>query len=203
MKRLPELRAAFDALPELPKAQARQLRDRFDRALDRSRKALARQQAEDAERGWTDLLDASTHVRAYQMAVVRQADSGEIDSLKQMAETSLADAAHSPKKGIEALRASLSQSPTTDLTANELALKTLCIRAEILTDSPTPEADQALRREYQVKRLMQSMGQGAKPQEGELDSMTLEWLRVGPVDEQAHLPLVERFKACRKRALKS
>ena len=203
IKRLPELRDAFEALAELPRAQARQLRDRFERALDRSRKALARQQRDDVERGWTDLLDASTQARAYQIALIRHADAEETESLKQIAESSIANAAHSPKKGIETLRATLTQTPNADVAANELALKMLCVRAEILTDTPTPEADQSLRREYQVKRLMQSMGQGAKPQEGELDSLTLEWLRVGPVEESAHLTLLERFKSCRKRAVKS
>lgn len=203
VKRLPELRAAFDALPELPKAQARPLRDRFDRALDRTRKALSRQQAEDAERGWSALFDASTKVRAYQLAVARHADAGETESLKHIAENSIANAAHCPKKGLEALRAGLAHAPNADLNANASALKTLCIRAEILTNTPTPEADQLLRREYQVKRLMQSMGQGAKPQEGELDVLTLEWLSVGPVEEPVQSELVERFKACRQRALKS
>lgn len=203
VKRLPDLRAAFDALAELPKAQARPLRDRFDRAMDRSRKALARQQAEDAERGWTDLLDASTQVRAYQLAVTRQTDASEAESLKQIAENSIANATHAPKKGLETLRAALAHAPNADLKANASALKTLCIRAEILTDTPTPETDQSLRREYQVKRLMQSMGQGAKPQEGELDSLTLEWLSVGPVEEAAQSELMQRFKACRQRALKN
>jgi hypothetical protein len=202
-KRLPELRGAFDALPELPKAQGRALRDRFDRAVERCRKAVAQQQARDAERGWTDLLDTSTQIRMYQLAVLRRADSSEIDSLKQNAETRIANSGHSFKKGIEALRASMSQTPSEATTANESALRALCIRAEILTDTPTPDTDQALRRELQVKRLMQSMGQGVKPAEGELESLTLEWLSIGPVEEATQAELLGRFKACRARAVGS
>lgn len=201
-KKLPELRLAFDAIDDLPKNNARQLRDRFDRAFSRCRKAVAIQQAQDAERGWTDLLDAANDVRAYRLALVRGAEPTEIDALKNKAEDHLAKITHSPKRGVEALRSTLAQAPNSDLSANELALRTLCIRAEILTESPTPDIDQPLRREYQVKRLMQSMGQGVKPQEGELDALTMEWLGAGPVEEATYLQLAERFKECRSKAVR-
>ena len=35
----------------------------------------------------------------------------------------------------------------------------------------------------EVKRLMQSMGQGVKADAGELDTMMIEWLGVGPIEE--------------------
>lgn len=197
-KQLPEMRTAFDSIEELPRANARQLQTRFERALDRCRKAVAQQHTRDAEEGWTALLDATNAVRAYRLSIVRNADDGA--SLKQAAEAQLADIAHAPKRGAEALKQALSQTGGSDLAANELALRTLCIRAEVLTDTPTPTVDQPLRREYQVKRLMQSMGQGIKSEEG-LDGLTLEWLSTGPTDEGVYLELLARFKACRKKAL--
>lgn len=199
-KKLPELRAAFDAIEELPKADARQLQSRFERVFERCHKAVAQQHARDAEQGWTALLDASNAVRAYRLAVVRNADEAERDALKQSAEAQLAAAVKWPKRGLETLKHSLAQGGADDLAANELALRTLCVRAEILTDSPTPDSDQTLRREYQVKRLMQSMGQGIKAEEG-LDALTLEWLGVGPTEEGAYSKLLERFKTCRRKAL--
>jgi hypothetical protein len=84
-----------------------------------------------------------------------------------------------------------------------LALRTLCIRAEILTDSQTPAEDHTLRREYQLRRLMESMGQGDTAEKGQLNSLALEWLGVGPTEEQTYMKLAERFKACRTRALLS
>jgi hypothetical protein len=97
----------------------------------------------------------------------------------------------------------LAKQGDSDLAVNELALRRLCIRAEILTDTPTPASDQTLRREYQVKRLMESMGQGIKDDDGQVDTMTLEWAGVGPVEEATYLQLLERFKECRKKALLS
>ncbi|WP_116812085.1 DUF349 domain-containing protein [Steroidobacter cummioxidans] len=199
-KRLAELRAAFDGIEELPRADARQLQTRFERALERCHKAVAQQHARDAEQGWTALLDASNAVRAYRLAVTRPADEAERESLKQIAEAQLSTPTKWPKRGLETLKHALAQPANDELAANELVLRTLCVRAEILTDTPTPEADQTLRREYQVKRLMQSMGQGIKAEEG-LDALTLEWLAVGPTEEGTYLPLLDRFKACRRKAV--
>jgi hypothetical protein len=80
-------------------------------------------------------------------------------------------------------------------------LRTLCIRAEILTDLPTPAEDQALRREYQVQRLIQGLGQGITADEKQLDAMTIEWIAIGPTDDATYLALLERFKRCRQRGL--
>lgn len=203
VKKLPELRQAFDAIEELPRANARQLQDRFERASERCQSVVAQQHARDAEQGWIGLLDAADHVRAYRLVLARQADAAELDTLKQAAEDHFASGTKWPKRGLDALKNTLAQQGGSDLAANELALRTLCIRAELLTDTPTPDADQTLRREYQVKRLMESMGQGIKAEEGQIDALTIEWLGVGPTEAPTYLRLLERFKECRKKALLS
>lgn len=202
-RKLPELRASFDAIEELPKANARQLHDRFERAFVRCRKAVSQQQALDAERGWTDLLEAANHVRAYRLAVAHQADAAELEGLKQEARQRLDAAAGSPKRGLQVVRNAFAQPVGNDLAANESVLRMLCIRAEILTETPTPAADQRLRREYQVKRLSEGMGQGIETDPAELDTLTLEWLSTGPTEDAVYADLVERFKEARRRGLSS
>ena len=197
--RIADLRVAFEGAGEFPRSEARSLQTRFDRAADRCEKAVERQQARDAERSWSDLLDAANRVRAYREAVARNAAAAEQDALKQAAEDYIAGVTQWPKGGQETVRKSLAKTDAGDLAANELALRTLCIRAEILAEVPTPEEDQLLRREYQVKRLMQGMGQGLSADDSQLDSMTLEWVGVGPTVEQTYLALLERFKRCRER----
>ncbi|HEY5809665.1 MAG TPA: DUF349 domain-containing protein, partial [Povalibacter sp.] len=76
-KKLPELRLAFDAIGELPRGNARQLQDRFERASERCHSAVAQQRARDAEQGWTDLLDAANSVRSYRLALARQGNASE------------------------------------------------------------------------------------------------------------------------------
>ena len=197
--RMAELRVAFEGAGEFPRADARSLQTRFDRAADRCERALVRQEARAAERSWSDLLDAANRVRAYREAVVRNADAAEQDALKQAAEDYIAGVSQWPKGGQETVRKSLAKTDSSDFATNEVALRTLCIRAEILTDVPTPEEDQGLRREYQVKRLIQGMGQGLAADDSQLDSMTLEWVGVGPTEEKTYLALLERFKRCRER----
>ena len=197
--RIADLRVAFEGAGEFPRPEARSLQARFERAVERCEKAVERQKANDAERSWSDLLEAANRVRAYREAVARNAATAEQDTLKQAAEDYIAGVSQWPKGGQEALRKSLAKTDSSDFATHEVALRTLCIRAEILTELPTPEEDQSLRREYQVKRLMQSMGQGLTADDSQLDSMTLEWVGTGPTEEKTYRALLERFKRCRER----
>jgi hypothetical protein len=199
--RIPDLRVAFEEAGELPRGDERNLRTKFERALERCERALGRQEASDAERSWVDLLEAANRVRAYRAAFAREVDESERDALKQAAEDFIATVSQWPKGGLEAVKKSLAQAAAGDFEANETVLRTLCIRAEILTDLPTPPEDQTLRREYQVQRLIQGMGQGITADEKQLDAMTIEWIGIGPTDDATYLALLERFKRCRQRGL--
>ncbi len=196
---LRELRSAFEALGEFPRADTRELRNRFDRGLERCEESIARQRTRDAERSWEDLFEAANHVRAYRVAVARGQDAEPLDTLKKAAEACIASVKQWPKNGLDALKRGLAGERSADLAANEVALRMLCIRAEILADMPTPPEDQPLRREYQLQRLVQSMGQGVRADDTQLDTMAIEWVSVGPVDEATYAPLLQRFRRCRER----
>ena len=199
--RIPELRVAFEAAGELPRSDERGLRTRFERAVERCERAIARQEASNAERSWVDLLDAANRVRAYRAAFAREVAEAERDALRQAAEDYIAGVAQWPKGGLEAVKKALSKPEAGDFEANETVLRTLCIRAEILADLPTPAEDQTLRREYQVQRLIKGMGQGITTDEKQLDAMTIEWIGIGPTEEGTYLSLLERFKRCRQHGL--
>ena len=192
-----ELRSAFAALGEFPRADTRELRNRFDQGLARYEKSIARQRARELERGWDDLFEAANQVRAYRLAVTCGLDAERLDILKNTAETYIGSVQRWPKGGLDALKKALAPERSADLAANEVALKMLCIRAEILTDMPTPSEDQPLRRQYQLQRLAQSMGQGLRVDESQLDTMAIEWVSVGPVEDAAYEPLLQRFQRCR------
>lgn len=194
-----ELRRAFEALGELPRADARNLHDRLGRALAGCEKALARQHARDAEQGWNDLFEAANHVRAYTLARALGLDAVHLGSLKAAADACMASVAQWPKDGLDTLRQVLAHEVPADLAANEAALRMLCIRAEIRSDLPTPPEDQAPRRDYQLQRLVQQMGQGLRADEAQWDSLALEWLRVGPVEQSVYASLLRRFRRCRDR----
>ncbi len=176
---------------------ARELHRRFERALERCEDAVAHQKLRDTEHSWSTLLEAANRVRAYRLALVRDADPAQRDSLRQAAEDYCAAVNQWPKGGHEALKSALASTADADLAANEKALRLLCVRAEILVDRPTPAEDQALRREYQVQRLIQGMGQGITTDASHLDTLTMEWVRVGPIEEATYLQLLGRFTGCR------
>ena len=196
---LAELRKTFDVLGEFPRAESRELRNRLDQGLDRCEKSFARQRARDGERAWSDLFEAANRVRAYRLAVVARMHKEQLDTLKAAAETCMASIQRWPKGGLDTLKQGLARERSEDLAANQVTLRTLCIRAEILTDTPTPPEDQALRREYQLQRLVQGMGQGLRAEETSLDALALEWVSAGPVEDVAYETLLKRFRSCRER----
>ncbi len=197
-KKIPSLREAFDAVGDVPRSDARALASRFERALAQAETAIGRQRALDEERGWNNLLEAANLLRTYRLALSEDASPERRATLKQQVETFAAAADRWPKGGLQAVRNELAKEAAAgDAAANESALRTLCIRAEILTDIPTPPADQPLRREYQVRRLMEKMGQGTAADRGQLDALMFEWIGAGPVPDAPYLELVERFKRCR------
>jgi hypothetical protein len=198
VKRLPEIRLAFDEVGDLPREGARELRARFESASRQCEKAAAHQRSRAAEQGWIHLMEASNCVRAYRLASARNIDVAELETLKRAAEERIAGVGHSPKRALDAIRNALGKENSNDVAANEAALRTLCIRAEILTDTPTPPEDQARRREYQMQRLKEGLGQGLSADQSHLDELTIEWLGVGPTEEGTYLPLLERFMRCRQ-----
>ncbi len=198
-QKLPELSQAFEALGEFPRADARGLRGRFERAVELCEKSVARQQVRDADRSWGDLFAAADQVRAYRLMLSQGGEPTQLEALRQQAESRMASVERWPKGGLDAIKQALGKPPSADLAGNEAALRMLCIRAEILTDTATPSEDMPLRRQYQVQRLMQSMGQGLKADEAELDAIALEWVGIGPVEDGVYQPLLERFVTCRQR----
>jgi Domain of Unknown Function (DUF349) len=202
-----ELRTAFDALDEMPRGETRALHARFERALALYETQIAQQHARDAEQSFTNLFEAGRRIQAYEWATVRNAEDFERDALKQAAEAFIASVQHWPKGGLQAVNESLAKAGSgsdPESAAREKALRMLCIRGEIYSEMPTPTEDEALRREYQVQRLMQGMGQGSREDDEDWDAMMLEWIRIGAVAPAVHESLQSRFMRCRaKRPVRS
>jgi Domain of Unknown Function (DUF349) len=197
--KIPEWRIAFDALDEMPRTEARGLHDRFERAIDLCKARVAQQHVRDTEQSFRNLFEASRSVAAHEWAVLRGAESSDRESLKQSAESFIAGVRQWPKEGLKAIKDSLAQSGSSadvDLRVRERALRLLCVRGEIRSEISTPAEDEALRREHQVQRLMQGMGQGVSADAEEWNAMALEWIRIGAVAPNLHDNLRERFVRC-------
>lgn len=195
------LRDEFATL-ELPRASARDLRQRLTRAAGRCEQAARERRTAEARRGRDELHAAAAQLRAYALAVARGRDAQECGELQAAAAEALARLAHAPKGGRALLEQELARitagEVSRDLAANESALRLLCVRAELAADAETPPEDLELRRAYQMQRLMESMGQGERATPAALDELALQWLTSGPVEPAVHDALYARFDACRQ-----
>jgi len=191
-----EWRSGFEALGEMQRADQRALHERFARALKRLETALSQQRAREKVQSYTDLLEAAGRIQSYGWAVAQNAAPSERETLKQAAEDFIGGVPQWPKGGAEALKEAwvkAGAAAVIDAAARETALRMLCIRSEILADVPTPPEDQALRRDYQMQRLVQRMGQQMEVHADEFDGLALEWVRVGPLPASTRESLLARF----------
>jgi len=201
LRQLQTLYTEFEAL-DLPRASARDLRRRFAQGADRCDAVARRQQEAAVRQAWGDLLAAASRVRSYALARLEQHAPDETAKLRDAAESAIAGLAQAPKGARDLLAQQLVRVDTgavgSDLATNEAALRLLCVRAELLADLPTPEEDLELRREYQMRRLVESMGRGERISAADFDALALEWIAVGPVEPGIHDALLGRFKRCRE-----
>ena len=196
-------RSAFETLGELPRGEERALRARFERAQEGVQSALARQRVQEKEQSIADLLEAARRIHAYASAVAQAEPASELDSLRRAAETFIAGVLRFPKGATEALTAAWASAdtaacsdpgPGADAAARETVLRMLCIRGEILNDRPTPPEDQPLRREHQMRRLVEHMGQRSEKAVEDFETLVLEWVRAQPAEPRIYGSLLERFR---------
>jgi hypothetical protein len=196
LARITALQERFAALQDLPRGEIRGLRNRLERALDGVRARLAQQKAAELQRGREQLFVAAEAVHRLRLAVATGAPDDEIGS-RRVAAAALLDSTRGWPRGTEqALRAALDSPPSTDLAANAGALRQLCIRAELLADRPTPDADMSLRREWQMQQLLKGLGQSRQQPGTAGQALLLEWLAAEPVPEDRYAELAGRFRAC-------
>ena len=140
-------------------------------------------------------------MRAYALAVALQRAPTDCEALRRSAESAVAGLAETPKGGRESLERQLASviagEFSADLARNELALRLLCIRAELVADHATPPEDLELRHEYQMQRLVRSMGRGERDTPGQIGDLALEWIAAGPVEASIHDGLFARFERSR------
>ncbi len=198
MQTLDQRRAEFDAL-DLPRASARDLRQRFARAADHCADAVQRERAAAARRANSALFDAASAIRGFALAQLRSED---IEAARLAAAAAVAALADAPKAARTTLEKQLGKvtagDVARDLAANESQLRLLCIRAELVTDVATPDSDMGLRRDYQMRRLLQTRGLGSDIALADLKELTLEWFTAGPVEPAVEAQLRARFERCRE-----
>ena len=176
------------------------MRDRFERAISRFEATLAGQERRDGEAAETNLFDAARHIRAYERAVLQDLPAAEREALRNAAEGFIASVQRWPKGSLLALQHALAQADAAvnrkDDVTLESALRMFCIRCEIISSTPTPPEDEALRGEYQLRLLVEGMGQASRADDQDWDAMLLEWAGLGATAPETHDEFERRFRRC-------
>lgn len=200
--RLREWEDAFNALGELPRAEARSLRERYQREAGRYSALIAGLAQREVEAAEANVFAAARHVRVFQRAVL--GGDAESEALKAAAEAFIDSVPRWPGKAIpQALRQAISRATQAgfaqgDDAARELALRRLCIRAEILGDRMTPSEDTGLRRELELQLLSQGLGQVRQADDRAWEALRLEWLGLDAAEPAVHDALEQRFTSSLK-----
>ena len=198
---IPSLREAFAAIGELPKPEAPALRRRLEQALERCERQLSAQRALDRAASWDHVFAAADHMRLVRLAAATGAAAEERDARLRDAQAFIDAVPQWPKGTQRMVVSELAREGGADLTANETALRVLCIRAEMFTGMPTPETDHGLKREWQLQQLTKGFGQGRGATPDSQETLLTEWLGAGPVGDDAYAGLRERFRRCWDRTL--
>lgn len=187
-------RQEFDSL-ELPRAAARELRQRFQRAVEACEAALRRERASGERRGLRDALHADALLRACAPALLQGTPEAE-------AAERLAAAREALDRAPRPLRAALqrrfdgmtARTVASDPEAAAVRLRMLCVRAEIAAGLPSPPEDAELRRGHQMQRLVGAMTQGRRAESESPQDLLVEWVECDAAgDPAAQRDLALRF----------
>lgn len=197
-KRVDEIQQEFGGLGQFPRAQLNDIKTAFTQAVDAFEQKVKSERVALKQQVWINLFSANKLVNDYELALVN-GSSADADQTQIQAQI---DAINPwPAGGLKAIQQKLARAHgSADLAANLTLLRELCIRADILTDSPTPASEQALRTAFQVNQLQQNFGRKAQDASAEFENVVFEWIAVGAVAEQDYAPLFARFNACRLKA---
>jgi hypothetical protein len=151
----------------------------------------------DAAAAESNLFEAARRIRDCERAMMRDATPAERETLCTEAETFMASVQRWPKGGLQALKQALARVDcvtAADTAARERALRAVCIRSEILSSTPTPPEDEELRRDHQLRLLLEGLGQVVRTDDRDWDAMVLEWIGIGAVAADVHAALELRFR---------
>lgn len=198
-KRVDEVRQEFGGLGQFPKAQVNEVKAAFNQAAEAFEQKLKDERIALKQQIWVNLFSANKIVNDYELALVK----GKLPDLADQAElqTQIDSITQWPSGGLKAIQQKLARANgSADIAENLNALRELCIRADILTDSATPASEQALRTAFQVNQLQQNFGRKTQDATSEFENLVFEWIAVGAVDAKDYEPLFARFNACRLKA---
>lgn len=197
LDKVSELKEQFVQLTQLPRAQAKTLKDQYDQALHRIDENLAQARAQAKERQWQALFTATEALRRAEVAALK---NNEPEGALAEAKSAMEQVEQWPGNSRQILEQRLeeaAQMSTEQKAASTQALNELLIRADIVAGKESPEAERQARMAYQMSLLQKGLGQ---QQQDTPEKLLMDWLELRGLDETEYQAGLERLKPVLPRA---
>lgn len=191
--------AEFNGLDDLPKKVVSGIQRRFEKACQKYEQRLKTLPQRNRYKQFEIMLQHAGLCQQLEQLSIQAAPANEtdIDAIKQHWQDGALTANNAKAltaRWSQALDSLSSGKQVETNQDNDKALALLCIRMEILADLPSPEDAKALRMEYQLARLNESMSQ--REQDPTLDqayALVTAWCQAGVVDAALFSSTKARF----------
>ena len=202
-KRVDEIRQEFSGLGQFPKAQVNEIKITCAQAFEAFEQKLKDERIALKQQIWVNLFLANKVVNDYELALVEGKLPDLSEKMLLQTQTQIDAIMHWPSGGLKAIQQKLARANgSADPTESLNALRELCIRADILTETATPAAEQTLRTAFQVNQLQQNFGHKSQDAVAEFENLVFEWVAIGAVEAKYYSELFARFNTCRLMVIK-
>lgn len=189
------LQTAFRAITDLPEKLQLALKKQFHTACDRYRDAQAGIGQRQRTQQWQVLAECAALCHAIETETAP--DAREALCTQWEAACSNAPLPGEWHKAMQsrwqAALAHHAGTHTTDHASNETRRRELLIELDLLLDRETPEPDKALRRELQMRKLQQGLGQAVGSPRERQEALLLQWYTALPAAPTVQTALQTRF----------
>lgn len=186
------LQTEYKAVTGIPEKQQHAIKKQFYTACDAYRNQLAGISKRQRDQQLQELARRSQ--LCAQMEQQPTAESIEAVQHQWQQITLPAEWEHAIEKRRQQSLAAAQNGQLPDYHANEQQLRELCIEIEILMDRETPEEDRQRRRDYQMRKLQQGLGQAAASSRHEQqERLQIAWYCASPAAPAVQLQLQKRF----------
>ncbi|MDQ2077966.1 DUF349 domain-containing protein [Marinimicrobium sp. ABcell2] len=185
------LKAEFDGLTQLPRAQAPKVKTQLQKLLSSIDQKLDQERAQAKERQWQKLNQANAALHQAEVAVLQGKDTA---PALTKAQTALEEVEQWPGNSRELLHERLNTAPqiTPEVQKNSVqSLQELCIRADIFAGVESPAEERPARMNYQMQLLQKGLGQATQDNP---DALLVDWLSLRGLDNEQYEAGLKRLK---------
>lgn len=190
------LQQEFQAIGELPRESARGIINRFHELTDAIQQKTQGERKAAIARAWQEVFAIADQIRRFEDGQVRGVQTVSAEEVRDLMTNATFKWPYDTKEILDQRLNDTAALTAQHQTDAEQKLRVLCIRAEILTGRPTPDADKALRMQYQVETLKQNFGQVQEANDQVMVELFGEWLSIPAVTDASYPALQDRFLAC-------